>query len=105
MGKKEEKVQAKWFEAGLEMQRISKYTVRYKVKSPSGLNVVNLDHLEIARSDFPKDDNFSMDFINEDIPTQARTGDKDSAVGVAALLKKQAQFRVYKNLKIYIVAE
>jgi hypothetical protein len=105
MSKKESKVDAKWFEADLEMERISKYSVRYLVKNPIGLKVQNLSTVDISRSDFPKDDDYSMDFINSDIPAIAKSGDKDIASGVAKLLKKQADFRTLKNLKLYIVAE
>ena len=102
---KEEKVLAQYFSADLEMDRISKSTVRYIVKNLSGMKVQNLNTLEIARSEFPMDDNFSMNFINEDIAVVAKTGDKDAAEGVAVLLKKQAAFRQFKNLKLLIVAE
>lgn len=100
-----DKVKVQYFSADLEMDRINKYYVRYLVKNHHGLRIQGFGALEIDRRDFPNDDNFSMDFINEDIPAEAKTGDKDAPDGVAILLKKQEAFRKFKNLKLYIVAE
>lgn len=93
----------KIFDADLELERINKFTVRYLVKNANGLKVQNLSTLEISRSDFPKDDNFSLHFMEEDIAAMAKTGDRDAPEGVASLLQKQAQFRQFKKFKLYIV--
>ncbi len=107
MAKKEkiEKVEVQYFSADLKMVRINKQGVVYEVLNPTGFKVQNLNYLEIARSEFPTDDNFSMDFIDKDLAVAARSGDKDAADGVATLLKKQNSFRQFKNLKLYISAE
>lgn len=108
---KKERIQASpsqtfgYFAADLEMERISKYNVRYKVKNHSGFGVENLTHIQVSRKDFPKDDDFSMDFINADLQKLGKTGDRDDEKSVAKLIAKQDGFKQLKNLKLMIVGE
>ena len=80
------------FSAKLEMTTIHPKVVRYRVTRHKGLGVLGLHHVEIDRSNFPKDDDFNMGFINMKLP-------KDTPKGT---LKKQANFKVFKNLSITI---
>lgn len=102
--KPQNKVQAVYYSADLEMVRINRSNVRYRLKNPSGFGVQNLNHIEISRSNFPVDNDFSMDFINSDIPKLAKTGDKDNEQAVGRLMAKQIFFRAFKNLRIQIIA-
>ena len=80
------------FSAKLEMTTIHPKVVRYRVTHHKGLGVIGLHHVEIDRRNFPKDDDFNMGFIDMKLPKDA--SEKD--------LKKQAGFRMYKNLSIKI---
>ena len=103
---KKETPKALIFSADLEMTRISKYSVRYRVKNKEGFGLLGgLAHVEFERKNFPNDDDFSMEFINLDLAQRARTGDQDNPAGVAKLLQKQAGFRKLKNFKLYIEEE
>jgi len=80
------------FTAQLEMTAIHPKVVRYRVTGHKGLEITGLHHLEMNREEFPKDDDFNMDFINMDLP-------KDAPKKV---VKQQVSFRMYKNLAMNI---
>jgi len=80
------------FTAQLEMTAIHPKVVRFRVTSHKGLGVLGLHHIEVDRADFPKDDDFNMDFINMDLPTDLPK----------KVFKRQASFRMYKTLAMKI---
>lgn len=80
------------FTAQLEMTTIHPKVVRYRVTHHNGLGVIGLHHIEIDRRNFPKDDDFNMDFINKELSKDVPKG----------LVKKQADFKVFKELALTI---
>jgi len=89
--KKEVKVVKELFTANLEMTTIHPKVVTYRVTGHKGLGVLGLHHVDIARTSFPKDDNFNMDFINKKFPKEE-----------SELRALQKTFRKSKRLSIKI---
>ena len=79
------------FTAELELTRISKYNLRYRIINHDGYKCP-LDHVEFDRGGFPSDDDFNMDFLLKDLG-------KDASKGI---WRKQAKFRDYLNYKMVI---
>ena len=95
MAEQKEKVESvvkELFTAQLEMTAIHPKVVRFRVTGHKGLGVLSLHHIEMDRANFPKDDDFNMDFINMDLPTDLPK----------TVFKRQASFRMYKNLAMNI---
>ena len=111
MGKKQshevEKGAQVIFSADLQMRRISKQGVRYAIENPEGLALNDLHHIEVGRAFFPKDDNFSMDFMNVDLKPQGDPAEqtKDHLEAIKSLKKKQAEFRKFLKFKLVIMRE
>jgi len=96
------------FEAKAELTAIRKDSCRFRVgpnkheeKKPTGfINITNLTHFDVPREHFPKDDDFSLDFINSDIDKRAKTIWKDDPKAVEKLKEKQAEFKKFTVVKI-----
>lgn len=104
------------FSAILELENISGKVVKFKVKGSDGANVLNLHHIEIDRKDFPKDDNFNMDFINSNLDKAERPGvpkklRKEEEIAEAnkqidkaqeKMLKKQSDYKTMTRYELVI---
>lgn len=86
-----------FFRAELELTRISKNNVRYRVVNPSGA-APDVHHVQFDRSEFPVDDDFNMDFIMNDL---AKDGDDNEPS--KEMLDKQKKFRSWVKLHMVIV--
>ena len=113
MTKKKKAEAEELFTAELEMTRIVESGVRYRVIKPKGINVLNLHHLEIAREDFPRDDDFSMNFMGLDLDkigaytedeAERMTDEEKKTVQKTfeALKEKQAEFRKFQRFELVI---
>lgn len=92
------------FTAGLELRNIDKSGAHYRVTVPSGLKVDGLSHIQIARSEFPKDDDFNMDFMNANLDAikPVNADDTVDKKAVKKLKDKQTQFRKFRYLTLTI---
>lgn len=102
--KKDEKVteeQKKVFhKSDLELVRINRDSVRYRVLNPEGC-MADIDHVQFARNGFPKDEEFNMDFITRDISGDRPAEDEKA---LKALRTKQKAFRKYLHMSLEITA-
>ena len=107
MAKKKSNEEKVVFSADLSMRRIAKHGVRYRVENPEGLAINDLHHIEVDRAFFPKDDNFSMDFMNVEILPQGDPEEQTEQylAGLKSLKKKQAEFRKFLALKLVILRD
>lgn len=92
------------FSAALELERIAKDGVRYRVTSEQGMTVWDLDHITFDRQEFPEDDNFNLDFLAADLDAikPANPDDVIDPKAVKQLKKKQGEFRRFQKLAIVI---
>ena len=74
------------------MTRISKDGVVYRVSNAEGTANSIPEFISFDRGMFPKDDDFSMDFMGQDLGRDAPKG----------MLKKQENFRDLLSLKLEI---
>ena len=118
MSKKEEKKKKVMFRAKLEMTDIGMKLVKFRVTEHEGIGITDLHHLHVDRADFPRDENFSFDFMNRDIeiPKEPKTpGEKamrtdimeyeESLAGIRATKKmkaKQDAFRAFRVMEIIV---
>lgn len=100
MSETEKKQDKPFFSADVEMTRISKFNVRFRVLNHEGATLP-LHHLEFARSDFPIDDDFNMNFINADL--RKLVDDIGNKVEVPKdIFAKQKAFRKFRKFRIMI---
>lgn len=100
------------FRAGLEMTKIVESGVRFRVVNPRGLNVLDLHHIQIHRNEFPREENFSLDFLNRDLdkaeawtPKEDLTEPekRDRKKALEELKKLQARLGKHRRLEILIM--
>ena len=84
------------FSADVELTRINENNVRYRVLNHEGLGL-SLSHLEFPRDGFPRDDDFNMDFIMNDLAPDA-----DGKKPPREVVEKQKAFRSFVNYKLAI---
>ena len=81
-----------FYSADLELERLNKFTARYRVADPQGAPV-DIHHVEVARAVLPDDVDFNFDFIGKDL---SKSPDKNA-------VKKQEYFRSFMGLKLQIL--
>jgi len=124
MSKKVE--EGSFYSAELELTAIYHAHVKYRVVKPKGANVLAFSHVQMDRKVgdvdvFPRDDDFSLDFLNSKIPNYGnqvkalKAGEKEGtaltkrqrefitmAEGNDKLREKQAKFRHFQKAVINI---
>jgi len=106
------------YSADLVMTKIHNSGVRFRVERQRGVKILDLHHVIIDRDSFPRDDNFSLGFIDGDIkPAEMmKKPDKDASQkkiqeyndfmvvkeATDKIMKKQKDFMKFKKYKIVI---
>ena len=101
MAKKEEK-KTLFFKAKMEMTHIGTKLVKFRVKESDGLDINDMHHIHVNREDFPRDENFSFDFMdrNIEIPKEPKNPGKDAMkVDVMEYEKAMAEIKALKKMK------
>ena len=121
MAKEKEKIKKVMFKAKLEMTDIGIKLVKFRVTEHEGIGITDLHHLHADRADFPRDENFSFDFMNRDIviEDEPKAPGKEAmktdimeyeeamaAIRAAKKTKaKQDAFRAFRDMEIVITGD
>ena len=98
-----------FFEAELRLRNIAKDLATYRVHEirdgkaaeREGSDRLNIHHIQVDRSEFPKDDDFNMSFINQELSSEnVKEKDLETFKGI---VKKQAEFRKFMTMRMVIL--
>ena len=107
------------YTCNLELTRISRDNVRFRVRDEKGLDL-DVHHLQFARRApmpddgtpakeyFPTDPDFNMDFIMGDLREMMKEAPADDPISeedIRVAEEKQAQFSKWRELKLIIAVK